>query len=69
MAARTRAQALHGAACLKLQLERKGVGSAGSEIYRGILEDLGVSDSEVDDYIEQNRDRIEAALDGSPPLH
>ena len=69
MPPRSQADALHGAACLKVQLQRTGGAGGGNEIYRGILEDLGLTDREVDEYIAQNRDRIEAALDGSPPLH
>jgi hypothetical protein len=62
MPPRTREERLFGAACLKVQLERLG-GKAGSmNIYRGALDDLQVTDEEVDAYLLEARPSVEAAL-------
>ena len=59
---RTREEKLFGAACLKVTLESRPGGAAGSEIYTGALEDLGVTDAEVDSYLAQHRVEVEARL-------
>ena len=61
MPPRTREQRLFGAACLKVQLERKGISR--SEIYEGALCDLKLKDEEVVEFLSRERERVEAALD------
>lgn len=57
--ARTREERLFGAACLKLSLEGR---SEASEIYRGALRDLELTDAEVDAYLADHRREVEARL-------
>lgn len=62
MPPRTKAQKLFGAACLKVGLERgKGDLSGANEIYQGALEDLGLREDEVDQFLEEHRDDVERA--------
>ncbi len=61
MPKRTKEQRLFGAACLKLKLEARGGGP--SEIYESTLQDLDVTDEEVDVYLAEHRDMVQAALD------
>lgn len=58
--ARTREEKLFGAACLKLTL----VGHSGvaSDIYEGALVDLGLTDAEVEAYLQRHRAEVEAQL-------
>ena len=63
MAPKTREERLFGAACLKITLERSGSGTAGGEIYRDTLRDLGLTDVEVDAYLDEHRAVVQAALD------
>lgn len=65
MAPKTREERLFGAACLKLTLDRAGNPSqaAGSEIYRDTLNDLGLSEEDVEAYLAENRSLVQAALD------
>ena len=69
MAPKTHEEKLFGAACLKLHLERSGQPAAAVEIYRGTLEDLGLTEEEVDAYVVEHRDAVIAALDSkqAPP--
>jgi hypothetical protein len=57
---RTKEQRLFGAACLKVKLESRG---AASEIYESTLKDLELTDSEVEAYLAEHRDMVEAALE------
>lgn len=66
MAPKTREQRLFGAACLKVTLERSG-GSAMNEIYKSTLDDLGVNADDVEEYLGQVREDVEAALDAGRP--
>lgn len=60
---------LWGAAVLKMSFRLRGdEGSpAFKAIYPGVLRDLEVTDEEVDQYIDQNRDAVEKAARGSVP--
>lgn len=62
MAPRTRDQRLFGAACLKLTLDRSGQAAAASDLYRGILQDLELTDEEVEAYLREHRPTVMAAL-------
>ena len=64
MAHRTREEALFGAAVLRRKLERSGLESQASEIYRGVLEDLGISDDEVVAFLSLRSREVDAALQG-----
>ena len=60
---RSQEEKLFGAACLKLALSQtQGVGAAENEIYKGTLSDLGLSDEDVDRYLDSNRDLVRNAL-------
>lgn len=61
MPRRTKEQRLFGAACLKLTLEARG--GHPSEIYLRTLEDLELTEEEVDAYLVENRDVVQAALE------
>ena len=56
---------LFGAAVLKLAMAKQGMSSAPGfrSIYAGTLRDLGVTDSEVEAYISEHRERLEAHID------
>ncbi len=55
-----KADPFFGAAVLKLMLERKGMLSGGgSEILKGVLEDLGITENKLDEYIDKNMDMLE----------
>lgn len=58
--ARTREEKLFGAACLKVALAGHSGGTSG--IYDGALSDLGLTDAEVEAYLEQHRAEVEAQL-------
>lgn len=57
---------LFGAAVLKLTFIRRSEEQSPhfSTIYEGVLRDLGVTDADVDAYLEKNRALVEAALTG-----
>lgn len=57
---------LYGAAVLKVSFElRKDENVEGFRfVYEGVLRDLGVTDEEVDAYLEEHRDAVEAAARG-----
>ncbi len=61
MPQKTKEQRLFGAACLKLMLESRGGGP--SEIYESTLKDLELTSEEVEAYLEQHRDVVQAALE------
>ncbi len=58
---------LWGAAVLKLSFTLRGAADspAFKGIYPGVLRDLGVEDSQVDAFIEENREAVEKAARGS----
>jgi hypothetical protein len=63
MQRRTKEQRLFGAACLHVMLERTRSGGAGrSEIYRATLQDLELTEAEVEVYLATERSAVEAAL-------
>jgi len=53
---------LLGAALVRLSLERRGA-SLDSEFYLGILEDLGLQDEQVTEYLQTHRQKLLAMLD------
>lgn len=57
---------LFGAAVLKLSfMLREGENEEGFRfVYEGVLRDLGVTEEEVDTYLEKNRERVEVAARG-----
>jgi hypothetical protein len=58
-----RKSSLFGAAVVKAVLrKRKGDSSATSDLYEGILRDLGVSDKEVEKYLAEHQDEVELAI-------
>jgi hypothetical protein len=58
---KSKEQRLFGAACLKVKLQGRGGGT--NEIYESALKDLGLTDDEVEAYLSQHRDMVEAALE------
>ena len=59
--ARQRKNPLLGAAVVKAVLKRQGPGSS-SALYEGVLRDLGLSDEEVERYLEEHGADVEAAI-------
>lgn len=57
---------LFGAAVLKLSfMLREGENEEGFRfVYEGVLRDLGVTEEEVDAYLEKNREKVEGAARG-----
>ena len=54
---------LFGAAVVKAVLrKRKGAGAATSELYEGILRDLGVTDGDVERYLDEHKEEVELAI-------
>jgi len=64
-ATRTREEKLFGAACLRLTLESRNPSAASSEIYRGALSDLGLTEDDVEEYLRAHRGEVEARLAAS----
>ena len=66
--AKTREQKLFGAAVLKTSFQLRGAldSPAFKGIYPGVLRDLGVEDSDVEAFINANRDAVEKAARGQP---
>lgn len=60
---------LYGAAVLKMSFRLRGDedSPAFKFVYPGVLRDLELQDTEVDQYIEQNREVVERAARGSSP--
>ena len=55
--------ALFGAAVVKAVLrKRTDEGGATSALYEGILRDLGVTDAQVEKYLEEHEDEVEQAI-------
>lgn len=65
--AKTREQKLFGAAVLKASFALRGAvdSPAFKGIYPGVLRDLGLTDAEVQAYLEENREAVEKAARGS----
>ena len=59
--AKSRHQPLLGAAVVKQVLRRQGA-SASSALYQGLLRDLGLTDEQVEEFLRQNAEAVEAAL-------
>ena len=54
---------LFGAAVVKAVLrKRNGDGRATSALYEGILRDLGVTDAEVEQFLDEHEDDVEHAI-------
>ncbi len=62
MAPKSRQERLFGAACLKKTLAENGSSETASSIYQGALTDLGLTDEEVDAYLREHEQKVEAAL-------
>jgi hypothetical protein len=60
---------LFGAAVLKLSFALRGAGAqeAFRFVYEGVLRDLEVTDEDVDRYLEEHREEVEAAVRGKKP--
>ena len=60
---------LYGAAVLKMSFRLRGdeESPAFRFVYPGVLRDLELEDTEVERYIEQNREVVEMAARGSTP--
>ncbi|MBI2375754.1 MAG: hypothetical protein HYV07_17290 [Deltaproteobacteria bacterium] len=56
---------LFGAACIKLMLERTGGAAQGKSIYEETLAELGVTNEEVEAFVDGNRARIVESLSRS----
>ncbi len=57
---------LFGAAVLKLSFALRGHGAEESFrfVYEGVLRDLKVTDEQVDRYLDEHREEVEAAVRG-----
>lgn len=57
---------LFGAAVLKLSFRQRGeeAGEAFQMVYHGVLRDLGVTDEEVERFLEEHREEVEIATRG-----
>lgn len=62
VARRTREERLFGAACLCVKLEQSGTAPSASEIYRATLQDLDLTEAEVERFLAEQRPRVETAL-------
>ena len=65
---KSREEKLFGAAVLKMSFHLRGQADAPAftGIFPGVLRDLDLTEAEVDAYIEQHRERVEAAARGTP---
>lgn len=62
VAPKSRQERLFGAACLKKTLAENGSSESANSIYQGALTDLGLTDEEVDVYLREHEQQVEAAL-------
>jgi hypothetical protein len=53
---------LFGAAVVKAVLRKRNGVSATSALYEGILRDLGVTDAEVEAYLDEHHEEVEQAI-------
>ena len=53
---------LFGAAIVKAVLRKRGGVTASSDLYEGILRDLGVTDAQVDEYLAEHVEEVEQAI-------
>lgn len=55
-----------GAAVLKVSFRMRGddASDAFRRVYEGVLRDLGITDEEVDAYLQEHREEVEAAARG-----
>jgi hypothetical protein len=60
---------LYGAAVLKMSFRLRGdeESPAFRVVYPGVLRDLELQDTDVEQYIQQNREAVERAARGSSP--
>jgi hypothetical protein len=61
-AKKSRKNPLFGAAVVKAVLRKRDGVSASSELYEGILRDLGVTDAEVEEYLAEHAEEVETAI-------
>lgn len=66
MAGTRKRDPIFGAAVLKLSFQHQSEESAAGfrTIYEGVLRDLGITDEEVERYLAENREAVEAAARG-----
>jgi hypothetical protein len=62
MAAKSRHERLFGAACVHVTFERLGGNPSDHSLYRDTLEELGVSDDEVAQFLREHRAEVESKL-------
>lgn len=62
-ASRSRRNPLLGAAVVKAVLRKQGAGSGGA-LYEGLLRDLDLTDEEVERFLREHPEQVEAALLG-----
>jgi len=62
----TKRDPLFGAAVLKVSFRQRGDEAAEGfqRVYEGVLRDLGVTDEEVERYLAEHREEVEAAARG-----
>jgi hypothetical protein len=53
---------LFGAAIVKAVLRKRNGVTASSDLYEGILRDLGVTDSQVEEYLAEHAEEVELAI-------
>jgi len=53
---------LFGAAIVKAVLRKRGGVTASSDLYEGILRDLGVTDAQVEEYLAEHAEEVEQAI-------
>jgi hypothetical protein len=53
---------LFGAAIVKAVLRKRDGVTASSELYEGILRDLGVTDAQVEQYLAEHAEEVELAI-------
>ncbi len=66
--AKTREQKIFGAAVLKTSFRLRGAldSPAFKSIFPGVIRDLGLTDEDVEAFIEANREAVEKAARGQP---
>jgi uncharacterized protein YjiS (DUF1127 family) len=57
-----RKNSLFAAAVIKAVLRKRDGVTATSALYEGLLEDLGVSDAQVNAYLEEHAEEVEQAI-------
>ena len=68
MGAKSKEERLFGAACLKIKLQSHFFNVSKNEIYTSTLADLGLTDQEVEQYLQEHERTVRDALEqhGNP---